>query len=248
MAASMPLKAIVLGRTLIVRQPIAQSLAALDFQVIEAPDLASVMTSLDLTTPSLVVMDADGMVREWRMLAAGLNARKGATALVLVTSRFSFDDVHEAMALGVAGVIVKPFRREEHTARLLDLALRKMKVRARRAAPRFAIPDATRAVLTSSRSEGEEAVEIRNIAEGGAKLNVESAGRGGVFEPGGFVPLATLTWGEFQVEVSLEVVYRKEESAGIRFSRIFDGHYRLVRALEERKVRALGVQVRKRKW
>ncbi len=244
----MPLKAIVLGKTLLVRQPIAQSLAALDFQVIEAPDVAAVTTSLDLTTPSLIVMDADGMAREWRMLAAGLNARKGATALVLVTSRFSFDDVHEAMALGVAGVIVKPFRREEHTARLLDLALKKMRIKARRSAPRFAIPDATRAVLMSLRSDNEEAFEIRNIAEGGAKLIVESTERGGAFEAGGFVPLATLTWGEMKVEVSVDVVYRKEESAGVRFSRFFDGQHKLARALEERHVRALGAQVRKRKW
>ncbi len=248
MIATMPMKAIVLGKTLLVRQPIAQSLAVLDFQVLEVAELAEIAANVDLTAPSIIVMDADGMAREWRALAASTGAGRSATALVLVTSRFSFDDVHEAMALRVAGVIVKPFRKEEHVARILDLALRQLKVKARRSAPRFSIPDAPRALLTWSEAGSEERLEVLNIASGGARLNLDATGVGASFAPGGFVPLAAFTWGEVRLEVNLDVIHREEASAGVRFARIYDGEHKLLRALEERRTRALGFYGRKRKW
>ncbi len=243
---NMPLKAMVLGKTLLVRQPIAQALSALDFQVTEAAELREAENGLELL--SIVVMDVDGMAREWRMLAGSLHAGRSATALVLVASRFSFDDVHEAMALKVAGVIVKPFRKEEHVARILDLALRTLKIKARRSAPRYAIPETTKAVLTWSAGENSARAEVGNIAEGGARLVMDTAEAGTAFTPGGFVPLAGLSWGDVQLEVNLDVIHREDDSAGVRFSRIYDGEHKLFRALEERRVRALGFHGRKRKW
>jgi CheY-like chemotaxis protein len=248
MSAVMSLRAVVLGKTLLVRQPIAQSLSALDFQVHESSDLAEVVSTLNLTAPALIVMDADGLAREWRMLAAGLGAKRGAAALVLLTSRCSFEDVHEAMALRVAGVIVKPFRRDEHTARLLDLALRPVDVKARRSAPRFALPESTHAVLRWSLSESEYLLPVKNVAEGGAMVRVEADSPEAAFKPGGFIPLATLSWGEVQLEVAFDVIHRGTDAAGIRFSRIFDGTPKLLRALEELQVRALGPRGKKRKW
>lgn len=244
----MSLRVVILGKILLVRQPIAQSLGALDFEVFESSDLAEVVSNLDLTAPSLIVMDADGMAREWRLLAGSLGAKQGAAALVLVTSRFSFDDAHDALALRVAGVVVKPFRREEHSARLLDLALRKMNVRPRRASPRFAVPAAMNAVLRLPESEGGAVFPLKNIGEGGAAIDVETARAGPALDPGGFVPSADLSWGEVQLETAVDVVYREKNVAGIRFSRIFDGAPRLFRALKERQARALGPEEKKRKW
>jgi CheY-like chemotaxis protein len=244
----MPLRVLVLGKVLIVRQPIAQSLAGLDFEVFESSDPVEGIAHLDLTAPSLVVMDADGMPREWRLLAAALGARPKAAALVLLTSRFSFDDAHDAQALRVAGVIVKPFRGEEHTPRLLDLALRKMNVRARRTTPRFAVPAAMNAVLRVPVSDGEEVFPVKNIAEGGAAIDTGIGGSGSSLAPGSFVPLATLSWGEAQFEAALDVVHRDRNAGGVRFSRVFDGAPKLFRALKERHVRILGPQGRRRKW
>ncbi len=177
-----------------------------------------------------------------------MGAKQGAAALVLVTSRFSFDDAHDAQALRVAGVIVKPFRREEHTPRLLDLALRKMNTRARRAAPRFAIPLATNAVLRLPASNGEDVFPVKNIAEGGATIDMETGTAGSSLAPGSFVPLATLSWGDVQLEAELSVVHRKDNGSGVRFSRFFDGAPKLLRALKERHQRALGNHGRRRKW
>jgi CheY-like chemotaxis protein len=242
------LRVVILGKILLVRQPIAQSLGALDFEVFESSDPAEVVANLDLTLPSLIVMDADGMAREWRLLAGGLGAKQGAAGLVLVTSRFSFDDAHDAMALRVAGVVVKPFRREEHAARLLDLALRKMNVRARRASPRFAIPANMNAVLRLPDSEGGDVFPLKNIGEGGVAIDLEAARLSSSLGPGRFVPSADLSWGEVQLEAAVDIVYRGKNAAGIRFSRIFDGAPRLLRALKERQARALGPEEKRRKW
>jgi DNA-binding NarL/FixJ family response regulator len=229
----MPLRVVIFGKTLLVRQPIAQSLGALDFQVFESASLPDVVAGLDMTAPVLIVMDADGMAREWRLIASTLGAKRGASALVLVTSRFGFDDAHDAMALKVAGVIVKPFRREEHTPRLLDIALRQANRKARRGSPRFS--------LTPSDAASVDSQTVRNIAEGGALIET-------TLEPGRFVPLATMTWGDSRLETSLDVIHATGGAAGVHFSRVLAGASKFLRALEERRSRALGPQGKKRKW
>ena len=244
----MSLRAVILGKILLVRQPIAQSLSALDFETFESSDFAEVISHLDLTSPSLIVMDADGMSREWRTLAAGLGAKQGAAALVLVTSRFSFSEAHEAMALKLAGVIVKPFRSDQHTARLLDLALRQMNIRARRSSPRFVVPATMNAELRLSESGGKDVFPLKNISEGGARIDTGAVSVSSLIDPGTFVPLATLSWGEVQLEAAIDVVHKDEHTAGIRFSRIFDGGPKLLRALKERQAKATGPQGIKRKW
>lgn len=244
----MPLRAAILGKILLVRQPIAQALSALDFETFEFSDFSEFVSHLDLTLPSLIVIDADGLSREWRTLAAGQGARRGTAALVLVTSRFTFDDAHDAMALKVAGVIVKPFRGGQHTPRLVDLALRQMNIRARRASPRFAVPASMDAVLRLSDPRGKNAFPLKNISEGGAAVNMESGSAGSLLDVGTFVPSADISWGDVQLEAAIDVVYRDEHTAGIRFSRFFDGATKFLRALKERHDKAAGSQGIKRKW
>jgi len=240
----MPLNAVVIGKTLLVRQPIAQSLETLDFHVIEASQVSETPPIFQVSMPALVVMDVDGMAREWRMLAAGLSARTGGSALVLLASRFNFDDVHDAQGLHVAGVIVKPFRREEHTERLIDLALRQRQLKPKRSAPRFAVPKDTKAELRIGQAGRVELFPVTNIGEGGAKIMGESG-----WEPEQGGPPVTLSWGSVQLEASIELVHRQRDGAGIRFARIFDGAPKLGRALDERRARAFGPLGRKkRKW
>ncbi len=237
----MPLRAVIFVKTLLVRQPIAQSLGALDFQVVESASLPAVVSVLDQAAPVLVVMDADGMAREWRLVASALGAKRGAIGLVLVASRFGFDDAHDAMALKVAGVIMKPFRREEHAPKLLDIALRMMNLKARRSSPRFTLPPSEGAAVSLSRPEGDEAVPLKNIAEGGALIEKALA-------PGDFVPLATVSWGDARMETSLDVIHAAGGAAGVHFSRVFAGAPKFMKAIEERLSRAVGHQGKKRKW
>ena len=239
----MSLKVIVVGKTLIARQPVAQALETLDFQVIEASEIAGAVSAVHAAQPALVVMDADGMAREWRMLATAAGAEPMRPALALLTSRFNFINVHDAQALRVAAVIVKPFRREEHTERLLDLALRQRGIKARRSAPRFAVPKDTKAELRCGLAGSVDIFPVLNLSEGGAKVIAEAT-----WEPYDDSPPSTLTWGSVQLTVSIEVVHRQEFGAGIRFTKIWEGASRMLRALDERQARALGQRRKKRKW
>jgi|GEM_PF-5434218 len=142
---------------------------------------------------------------------------------------------HDAMALRVAGVIVKPYRSSQHAARLLDLALRRMNVKARRSSPRFAIPETMSAVLGLSGSDGEVAFPLKNISESGATIDLDSRSVGSLIEPGRFFPLAALSWGDVQLEAAVDVVHSDTRTAGIRFSRIFEGAPRFHRAGAVRK-------------
>ena len=69
-----------------------------------------------------------------------------------------------------------------------------------------------------------------------------------MLEAGAFVPSADISWGDVQLETAIDVVYRDEHTAGIRFSRIFEGGPRFLRALKERLAGTAGPQGMKRKW
>ena len=222
-------------------------MSALDFQVIECTELTEARTALDAGATALVVMDADGQAREWRALAAGVAAEHPTTAVVLLASRFGFEDAHQAMALKVAGVILKPFRKEEHTPLLLDMALRRMNLWARRSSPRLRLSETMAATLKDD-EHGNLQFQIRNIAEGGAGVTTESDPQWSGLAPGASFPVAVLSLGDSTIELSVTCIYSTDGTAGVRFSRFYDSPRKLLALLEERRVRALGIGGRKRKW
>ncbi len=240
----MPLRAVLLASTHLVRQPIGQSLGALDMEVHESADLADVIARINELAPDLLVMDADGMARQWRALAAVLTGSRASVALVLLATRFSFEDAHDAQALQVAAVIVKPFRHEEHSLRLLDAALARRGIRPQRTSPRLRLA-AGEAALRVTLPAGERTLEAVNLAPGGALLRPEGSSP---FAPGEFIASAALDWGDVRAEVALDVIHETTRGIGVRFSRIFDGAPRLERAMEERLVRAIGRPERRRRW
>jgi hypothetical protein len=244
----MPLQVVVQAAAHLVRQPIAQSLSALDISVREFADLGEVVARLNDLSPALIVVDADGMARRWRALAAGLGGARGGVGLVLLASRFSFADAHDAQALGVAGVIMKPYRRGEHAARLLDAALARKGLRPRRSTPRVPLPDGEGAALELSLPTGEERLPIRNIAEGGIAVSVSSPAAAAALVEGEHYPAASLAWGPLQLELSFDVVHAAAGIAGLRFIRVLEGWPQLARTLGERLARALGQIERKRRW
>jgi DNA-binding NarL/FixJ family response regulator len=244
----MPLQVVVQAATHLVRQPIAQSLSALGISVREFTDLGEVVARLNDLSPDLIVMDADGMARRWRTLAAGLGGARGRAGLVLLAGRFSFTDAHDAQALGVSGVIVKPYRGEEHAARLLDAALARRDLRPRRAAPRILLPDGEVAVFELSLPSGEERLPVRNIAEGGIGVATVTTAANAALTEGERFPAASLVWGSVRLELSFDVAHATAGTAGLRFLKAWEGWPQLARALGERLARAAGPSERKRRW
>jgi DNA-binding NarL/FixJ family response regulator len=244
----MLLQIVVQAAAHLVRQPVAQSLSALGISVREFTDLGEVVARLNDLSPDLIVMDADGMARRWRALAAGLGGVRGGVGLVLLAGRFSFADAHDAQALGVAGVIMKPYRREEHAARLLDAALARRDLRPRRLAPRIALPDGEGAFFELSLPSGEERLPVRNIAEGGVAVAASTPAASAALTEGEHFPSATLVWGALQLELSFDVAHATAGIVGLRFINVLEGWPQLVRTLGERLARAVGPLERKRRW
>jgi CheY-like chemotaxis protein len=244
----MPLQVVVQAGARLVRQPVVQSLSALDVSVREFADLGDAIARLNELSPDLIVMDADGMARRWRTLAAGLGGARGDVGLVLLASRFSFADAHDAQALGVAAVIMKPYRREQHAARLLEAALARRGLRARRATPRVPLPDGEGAALELSLPAGEERLPVLNVAEGGIAVSVPSLTAGAALAEGERFPAATLAWGSLRLELSFEVAHTTAGTAGLRFLQVLEGWPQLARTLRERLERSLGTIERKRRW
>jgi CheY-like chemotaxis protein len=244
----MPLRVVILSKAHLVRQPIAQSVASLECQVQEFSDASEVVSRLNTLSPDLIVLDADGMSKEWRMLATGLGMSKAGVSLILLTSRFGFDDAHDALALKVQAVIVKPFRKDEHTMRLLDVALKRKGGRARRSAPRFTALGESQAGTRFFSSEHSDPLAVTSLAEGGLRVSSRVRGAMDAMRVGAFLPSAVLTLGGGQVGLAAEVVRRVDDSAGLRIYRILEGGPKLTHELEERFVRALGSQGKKRKW
>jgi DNA-binding NarL/FixJ family response regulator len=244
----MPLQVVVQAAAHLVRQPIVQSLSALGIAVREFADPGEFVARLNDLSPDLVVMDADGMARRWRTIAAGLGGARGGPGLVLLAGRFSFADAHDAQALGVSRVIMKPYRREEHAARLLDAALARRGLRPRRSTPRVPLPGAEGAVLELSLPTGEERLAVRDIAEGGIAVSPATRAASDALVEGERFPGASLVWGSLRLELSFDVSHVTGGIVGLRFIRALDGWPQLARILGERLARALGSLERKRRW
>ncbi len=90
-------------------------------------------------------------------------------------------------------------------------------------------------------------IPLKNIFEEGATIDLSLAHVGSLFDAGSFFPLATLSWGDVQLEAAIDVIHSDSHSAGIRFSRIFEGAPRFLRALKERQERAIGQREIKRR-
>ena len=233
----------VLAGTHLVRQSLSQCLVPLGFQVREFSDPAELVSQLNRFSPDLIVIDADGMERAWRTLASGLHAGAKPIALVLLASRFSIEDAHEALAAGVNGMILKPYEKES-TRRLLELWLRCRGLRAKRASPRFRPPQELGARLRYQGASDWENAEVRNLSEGGVAVSSYRD----MPRHSSLLPTATLRLGEAESTLVLQGVHQGGEIAGFRLTLVQDGRAAFVRLLEQLFARAFGSHGKKGKW
>ncbi len=233
----------VLAGTHLVRQSLSQCLSPLGFRVSEFSDPAELVSRLNKISPDMIVIDADGLERAWRALAAGLRAGEKAIAIVLLGSRFSLDDAHEALAAGIAGMILKPYEKE-NTRRLVELWLQSRGLRARRAAPRFQPPQDQESWLRYRESSEWVNVEVRDLSEEGLGVTGFPEVRRAV----SIIPLATLKLGEAESTVTLQRVHQRAEAAGFRLVLIQAGKAGVVRLLAQLFARVFGTMGKKGKW
>lgn len=244
----MPGTIAVLATTHLVRQSISQSVAALGFRAREFSDLAELVVGVNEVAPQLVAADIDGLEGKWRALAAALRGSRQRVALVLLAGRFSFDEAHEALALGVSGMILKPYRKEEHTARLSELFLKTRGLRPRRGAPRFVVPEQTAASLRYTGPVGEERLAVADLSLGGLGVRVEGTASGALFAPGSSLSGASLLLDGEEVPLSALVAHRTEGRIGLRLLRLLGGRPAFLHLVESQHARAFGAGGKGNRW
>ncbi len=238
----------ILAPTHIVRQSVAQALAPLGFLTGEFTDLAELALGVNRIAPRLVVVDIDGLEGRWQALAAALRGSPQRPALILLAARFGFEEAHEALALGVAGMILKPFRKEDHTARLSDLFLKSLDLHPRRAAPRFVPPRDGPAYLRYQGPRGEQKAELAGLSLGGLSIRAPMAAAEKVFQRGLAPGRMTLLLERAEVPLSVQVIHGDAETIGLRILRLYGGRAAFLRVVAAQHARAFGAGGKRNRW
>ncbi len=240
----MRFQVIVLGATHLVRQSIAQPLVALGARVLEFASADDLLPRLELTARDLLVMDTDGMQRQWRAVARAALLSPRRLPLVLLAGAFGFDDAHDALALGVSTVILKPFRAREHMLRLYDLVLKQKGVRPRRGEPRFALSEELSARLDYEDRDGSGSGIVDGLSRRGLSVSVSPER----LLVGSTLSDLRLSFGAAEVGLTALVVHRGLERAGLRVLEWGDGRQKVLHLLDELALRAFGGRKEKRRW
>lgn len=245
----MPCTVAILAPAHLVRQPIASALAPLGFVTHEFSELSELVLSVNQVAPNLVVADIDGLKGKWKALAAALQGGQRRVALVLLAGSLGFEEAHEALALGVAGIILKPFLKAEHTARLSELCLRTRGLRPRRSEPRFTPTGDTPLFVLHTGPHGEERYETADLSRAGLGILAPAAGVEAGAEPAGSLLRGALTLAEAEVRLSARVVHRSAERIGLRVLELHEGKQAWRRQVEAQHARAFGAGGKKRnRW
>ncbi len=162
------------SRSLLLREALARRLSRLGVGIAAVSDFETLVREIESERPALVLVDGDGWEQRWDALIRGLELKKrGVSALLLIAS-LSVDQVLEAPSLGIGTVILKPFKPEEHTARIYDLLLGARALTARRAHPRY-VPTNGQGLEMEILPEGDWVtlrLPVLDICDGGARIEL----------------------------------------------------------------------------
>ena len=112
---------IIVSRSEDIRRSFLESYSLLGYEVTAAQDIVEVIRELNNLDPDHVIMDIEGLPRQWKVVAAGLKLAQKDISVVLLAATMTAEQANEAAFLGVAGVIIKPFQPEFHLKRVYDL-------------------------------------------------------------------------------------------------------------------------------
>jgi len=205
---------------------------------------------IESDNPALVLIDGDGWERPWDSLLRSLELKgKGIGALLLVRS-LSADQLLQATSLGIGTVILKPFKPEEHTARIYDLFLGARALSPRRAHPSYVSPDGQRLEMEIL-PEGDwvaRRLPVLDISAGGARMELPDPPAAARLVPGSRWAVASLVVGGARANVSFRVVHRGRQTIGVAFEQLIDRSGAFWEALQGFDRRVFGSYVPRRPW
>ncbi len=238
------------SRSLLLREALLQRLSLLSVEVAAVSDFEALAREVDRSHPALVLVDGDGWEQNWEVLVRGLELNsRGLPGLLLVGS-LNVDQLLEAPSLGLGTVLLKPFKPEEHTARIYDLFLRAQARTARRAHPRY-FPAGGPRLEMEILPEGDWValrLAVRDISGGGAGIELPDPPAAAALAPGSRWAVASLVVGGARASVGFRVVHRSRQTIGVAFEQLFDRNGTFRDALQGFDRQVFGSVVPRRSW
>jgi DNA-binding NarL/FixJ family response regulator len=238
------------SRSLLLREALVQRLSLLGVDIAAVSDFQTLGREMEDHPPALVLVDGDGWEQPWDALVRGLNLKaRGVPALLLIAS-LGVDQVLEAPSLGVGTIILKPFKPEEHTARVYDLFLAAQSRTPRRAHPRYAPTNGQRLEMEIL-PEGDwvaRRLPVLDISGGGARIELPDPPAAAGLAPGSRWAVAGLAAGGARASVSFRVVHRSLQSIGVVFEQLIDRNGAFREILQGFDRRVFGSVVPHRGW
>jgi len=192
-------------------------------QVTAVSDFEALSRLIAGDNPTLLLIDGDGWERPLDSLLRSLELKgKNIGALLLVGS-LGADQLLQATALGIGTVILKPFKPEEHTARIYDLFLAARALSPRRAHPRY-VPRTANVWKWkfSRRGLGRPQAARAGHLRRRARMELPDPPAAARLVPGSRWAVASLAAGGAGANVTFRVVHRSRQAIGVAFEQLID--------------------------
>lgn len=225
---------VVISKLHLVRRQLSESLTPLGYTVYDFSDIMEPLRVLDTLEPKAIIIDGDGLEDRWKILFRALRTAGVNLAMVLLKSIISVPDAKEAVQLGAATVIVKPFTPADHVPRITTIIDRSLNIQEKRKARRFYPDSSTVAEVRYYYGEQKRLriLSVENVSEHGATLLVRSPHDEPELQAGAHIASATLRLQDRDIPITFRVVFRDLNKVGILFEPSPKGRSQLNRVLQ----------------
>jgi CheY-like chemotaxis protein len=238
------------SRSLLLREALQQRLSLLSVEVAPVSDFEALARAIDGGHPALVLVDGDGWEQNWEVPVRHLELKERGLPGLLLIGSLNVDRLVEAPSLGIGTVLLKPFKPEEHTARIYDLFLGAQARTARRAHPRYFPSNGQRLEMEILPEQDWVALRlaVRDISGGGAGIELPDPPAAAALAPGSRWAVASLVVGGARANVAFRVVHRSRKTIGVAFEQVIDRNGALREALQGFDRQVFGSVVPHRGW
>jgi hypothetical protein len=209
----------VVSRSLLLRRSIDRRLGLLGVTVFGYDHFDSLFQGNGRLQPEVVLIDTAGQELPWEALVSLLRIFSGQSRIVLLAASMNVAQTVQAAERGVAAILIKPYRAEGHTGRILDLLLQARGIEPKRLQPRFTPDGGVQLSMDYLPMSDWPAfpMEVKNISGKGARLRLPCGEYAGELKPGMAGFPATLTIAAKKISLTLRVAHRERQTIGVVF-------------------------------
>jgi DNA-binding response OmpR family regulator len=211
----------VISKSLLLRRSIDRRLGLLGVTVCGYTHFDSLFQGSGRLQPDIILIDTADQELPWKALVSLARIFSRQSRIVLLAASMNVAQTVEAAERGVAAILIKPYRAEGHTGRILDLLLQARGIEPKRLQPRFTPNSGAKLRMDYLPVSDWPAfpMEVINISRKGAQLHLPYGEYAWELQPGRSGFPAALAVAMAQISLNLRVVYRERRSVGV----VFDG-------------------------